>query len=241
MTIMERREVVRGFWGVTRLSVAGAALVLAASCSSSGSGSADSGPNPNTSTTSTPKPEHKATQPPSLKSYSDINARWSGLICQYKKRTVQPGDTVYDLTTKNLETDDYFKNRVFKWNMDHLKEQAATRPELANPDNLKIGTKFTILADCVDIGWMYQDWRNDTNGKKPINPGIRPVTFQNYSGTDGATHHLTTVYYRTDKDGQFIFKEPGEAQVSSCGPIPECFDYVPEGDKLAKRYNQPLP
>jgi len=171
-----------------------------------------------------PEPTTTTTIGPSL---ANIKPDYYGPVCSSETRTIKPGDTVFGLTTVGLKTDTYFLDQVFGWNLDYLKNQAKKDPALANPNDIAIGQKLKIETDCLEM-WAVEpvrDWEHfkydDThpNAQPKVLYHERPVEFQFYPGTDGKTHNLVTVNYKSDPKGHPL-------AVESCEPSPKCYDYV---------------
>jgi hypothetical protein len=125
-----------------------------------------------------------------------------GVACSSSERTIKAGDTIYDLSVAGIEDNKYFRNQVFAWQLNNLKEQAKENPELANPDNIQIGAKFQLLGNCVLHGSVstVTEYPNGDLTAKPTRRGLKHVTFQNYQGADGEVHHDVRVVYTYDKE-----------------------------------------
>lgn len=156
---------------------------------------------------------------------SNIKPDYSGSVCYSQDRTIKPGDTVFGLTTVGLEKNDYFKNAVFGWNLNYIKEQSQKDPALSDPNNIPIGHKLRIQTDCLDLRPVrpVRDWENfdnnDSNSQPSISHYKRHVTYQSYTGTDNKKHNDVAVNYVTDEQGSF-------KEVEYCEPAPDCYNYV---------------
>ena len=165
------------------------------------------------------KPElPKSTTPTTIAPANKVAPNFAGQTCSYESRTVVSGDTFFGLTTVGLHGDQTFMNAIYAWNLKYLQTQSSTDPELANPNNLAVGEKLKILANCVNyqpIGGKYFNYGT----KKQTETYKMSLEYQDYPGTDGKKHELVTVFYDSTKEGALL-------RVDGCNPAPRCEEYV---------------
>jgi hypothetical protein len=148
-------------------------------------------------------------------------ADFGGVACDSEGRTIKSHNTIFGLSTVGLHADTSFMNAVYEWNLQYVQDQSATNPALANPNDIPIGTKVKIMANCVSYNPVWEDYEytsNKPNAKAKL-VFERELVYQDYTGLTGQTHHLTTVDYSSNKNGAL-------RGVIDCDPSPTCYAYV---------------
>ena len=138
------------------------------------------------------------------------------LNCDREERTIQPGDTVYGLTTVGLDSDpaDGMKDMIYTANLQYIAKQAETDPGLRNPNSIRVGQKIKILDNCVWIGRVIE---NTWSAKIPTY--FRWASYESFAGDDGRLHHEVEIAYTTDLQGHFD-------AIEICNPSPDCYSYI---------------
>lgn len=173
-----------------------------------------------------------ATIPPSEKYDAKY---WNTVVCSKGKATIKEGDTLFGITTQGLHKDKNFMNQVFAWNLDNVKKAGKNRPALSDPDAIPVGTRFSIMTDCVKLGAAVPEY--DTHNISPsgmvgITGYTRDAAYQNFTGTDGLVRHMVTVRYHSNAVGDFYDPSTDEPfKPEACSPSPECYQYIPDAPK----------
>jgi hypothetical protein len=161
--------------------------------------------------------------PTTIAPLGTYNPNLETTACYTHTYTVQPGDTIFGLSTQGLQGDSYFMNSVFAWNLQNLAQKAQQDSSLKDPNIVAINKKVPILDNCILVGPIFGTYSHTP---------YRTVEFQSYQSADGRNHNnLTTVYYGSSATGDFI-------DVLDCRPQPDCTKYV-EGMPSQVNHNVP--